>query len=160
MYVKSGSPVTLHCQISSYLQAPSYVEWILNGTQLIRVKMVGTSSSTAKSYNQQQQQQSTSSPYILSLVCVCVFHFKSYNGGFYSPCRKCNCNNVRVEIEILIVSKVIRLFCANLMVAARRAGLCFNPLLSYCCITAGCNLVSHQIVSSSERFNNNCSLRY
>jgi len=159
MYVKSGSPVTLHCQISSYLQAPSHVEWILNGTQLIRVKMVGTSSSTAKSYNQQQQ-QSTSSPYIISCVCACVFHFKSYNGGFYSPCRTCNCHNVRVESEILIVSKVIRLFCANLMVAARRVGFFFNPLLSYCCITADSNFVSHQIVPSSGRFNNNCSPRY
>jgi len=38
MYVKNGSPVTLHCQISSFLISPSHVEWRLNGSLLAQVK--------------------------------------------------------------------------------------------------------------------------
>lgn len=38
MYVKNGSPVTLHCQISSFLLSPTHVEWRLNGSLLAQVK--------------------------------------------------------------------------------------------------------------------------
>lgn len=38
MYVKHGSPVTLHCQISSFIQNPAHVEWHLNGTVIAQVK--------------------------------------------------------------------------------------------------------------------------
>ncbi|KZS21309.1 Dpr15-like protein [Daphnia magna] len=38
MYVKNGSPVTLHCQISSFLISPTHVEWRHNGSLLAQVK--------------------------------------------------------------------------------------------------------------------------
>ncbi|EFX77203.1 hypothetical protein DAPPUDRAFT_54448, partial [Daphnia pulex] len=38
MYVKNGSPVTLHCQMSSFLISPTHVEWRLNGSLLAQVK--------------------------------------------------------------------------------------------------------------------------
>ena len=38
MYVKNGSPVTLHCHVSSFLQSPAHVDWLLNGTVLFHVK--------------------------------------------------------------------------------------------------------------------------
>jgi hypothetical protein len=38
LYVKFGSPVTLHCNMSNYLQEPSYVSWHLNGSLISQLK--------------------------------------------------------------------------------------------------------------------------
>jgi len=105
MYVKSGSPVTLHCQISSYLQTPSHVEWILNGTQLIRVKMVGTNT---KSYNQQQQQQQQS---MYHSVLLSVFHLKLFSTTTIVSALTvvtCNCKTILISI---LKQSTIRLLC-------------------------------------------------
>ena len=39
MYVKHGSPVTLHCHIDSFLKIPSRVDWYLNRTLLSQLKI-------------------------------------------------------------------------------------------------------------------------
>ena len=39
MYVKHGSPVTLHCHIDSFLKIPNQVDWYLNRTLLSQLKI-------------------------------------------------------------------------------------------------------------------------
>ena len=39
MYVKYGSPVTLHCHIESFLKIPKQVDWYLNRTLLSQLKI-------------------------------------------------------------------------------------------------------------------------